>query len=59
MFELRVNGSDLTMIRGDSEVIKVSCRNESGVDFIPVEGDIVYFTVKKYQHRRKKYYKRL
>ena len=34
------------MIRGDSEVIKVSCRNESGVDFPFTEGDIVYFTVK-------------
>ena len=35
------------MIRGDSEAIKVSCRNESGVDIPLVEGDIVYFTVKR------------
>ena len=35
------------MIRGDSECIKVSCRNESGVDIPLVEGDIVYFTVKR------------
>lgn len=35
------------MIRGDSEAIKVSCRNESGVDIPLVEGDIVYFTIKK------------
>ena len=35
------------MIRGDSEAIKVSCRNESGVDIPLVEGDILYFTVKR------------
>ena len=35
------------MIRGDSEAIKVSCRDESGADIPLVEGDIVYFTVKR------------
>jgi hypothetical protein len=44
---MKVNGTDLAMIRGDSEAIKVSCRNESGVDFPFTEGDIVYFTVKR------------
>ena len=35
------------MIRGDSEEIKVSCRDESRIDVPLVEGDIVYFTVKR------------
>ena len=35
------------MIRGDSEAIKVSCRDENGVDFHFAEGDTVYFTVKR------------
>lgn len=35
------------MIRGDSEAIKLSCRDESGADFPLVEGDIVYFTIKR------------
>lgn len=43
---MEIQGTNISMIRGDSEVIKVSCRNESGVDFPFTEGDIVYFTVK-------------
>ena len=43
---MRVQGTNISMIRGDSEAIKVSCRNESGDDVPLVEGDIVYFTVK-------------
>ena len=35
------------MIRGDSEAIKVSCRNENGEDVLLTEGDTIYFTVKK------------
>lgn len=44
---MEIQGTNISMIRGDSEVIKVSCRNESGVDFPFTEGDIVYFTVKR------------
>lgn len=43
---MKVEGTNLTMIRGDSETITVSAEDESGVA-IPFEtGDIVYFTVK-------------
>jgi hypothetical protein len=44
---MKIQGTNISMIRGDSEVIKVSCRDESGVDIPLVEGDIVYFTVKR------------
>ena len=43
---MRIQGTNISMIRGDSEAIKVSCKDESGADVPLVEGDIVYFTVK-------------
>ena len=43
---MRIQGANISMIRGDSEAIKVSCRDESGADVPLVEGDIIYFTVK-------------
>lgn len=44
---MKIQGTNISMIRGDSEAIKVSCRNESGDDIPLAEGDIVYFTVKR------------
>lgn len=44
---MKIEGTDISMIRGDTEVIKVSCRNESGVDVHFAEGDTIYFTVKR------------
>ncbi len=44
---MKIQGTNISMIRGDTEAIKVSCRNESGVDVHFAEGDIVYFTVKR------------
>ena len=44
---MKIQGTNISMIRGDSEVIKVSCRDESGADIPLAEGDIVYFTVKR------------
>ena len=44
---MKIQGTNISMIRGDTEAIKVSCRNESGVDVHFAEGDTVYFTVKK------------
>ena len=51
---MKIQGTNISMIRGDSEVIKVSCRNESGVDVPFAEGDIVYFTVKKSPYTEEK-----
>ena len=51
---MKIQGTDISMIRGDSEAIKVSCRNESGVDVPFAEGDIVYFTVKKSPYTEEK-----
>lgn len=44
---MKIQGTNISMIRGDTEAIKVSCRDESGTDIPLVEGDIVYFTVKR------------
>jgi hypothetical protein len=43
---MKVNGTDLAMIRGDSESITLSLKDGAAV--VPfVTGDTVYFTVKK------------
>lgn len=44
---MRVDGTNLSMIRGDTESITVSCRDKETGEFLPFEnGDTVYFTVK-------------
>lgn len=41
-----VEGTNISMIRGDTESIKVSCKDTQGV-IVPLEdGDTLYFTVK-------------
>jgi hypothetical protein len=43
---MKVNGTDLAMIRGDSESITLSLKDgEAVISFVP--GDTVYFTVKR------------
>lgn len=43
---MNVDGTNISMTRGDSEFIEVSCSDEYGnkVDF--EDGDVIYFTVK-------------
>ena len=43
---MRVSGTDISMIRGDTEAIKVALRDVNGVKVDLVEGDTIYFTVK-------------
>ncbi len=44
---MRITGNSISMIRGDSESIIVSCKDSNG-DPVPFEpGDTVYFTVKE------------
>jgi hypothetical protein len=44
---MKVDGTNLSMIRGDSEVITVSCTNNNNTKVSFVNGeDTVYFTVK-------------
>ena len=44
---MKIQGYNISMIRGDTETIKVSCKNDKG-ESIPFEdGDILYFTVKQ------------
>ena len=45
---MKIQGYNLLMIRGDTEAIKVSCRDSQGVDVPLEDGDTLYFTVKSY-----------
>jgi hypothetical protein len=44
---MNVNGTNLEMIRGDTEVLTVSCVNSEGEPINFETGDKVYFTVKE------------
>lgn len=44
---MKIEGTDISMIRGDSESLTISCSNEKGEKIPFVAGDIVYLTVKK------------
>ena len=46
-----IDGTDITMVRGDSESITVSCKNPDGSVHPFEAGDMVYFTVKKDAYR--------
>ena len=44
---MEIQGYNISMIRGDTESIKVSCKDNNGNEIPFVAGDIVYFTVKQ------------
>lgn len=43
---MKVDGTNLSMIRGDTEAITVSCTDQDNIKIPFVPGDTVYFTVK-------------
>ena len=43
---MEIQGYDISMIRGDTETIKVSCKDAQGEDVPLEDGDTLYFTVK-------------
>jgi len=43
---MEIQGYNISMIRGDTETIKISCKDTKGVDVPLVDGDTLYFTVK-------------
>lgn len=51
---MKVSGKNMTMTRGDSEVITIECFLEDGTKMPFLEGDIVYFTVKETIHDEEK-----
>ena len=51
---MKISGSDISMVRGDSETIVVSVNNEDGSLRPLEEGDTIYFTVKKDAHTKEK-----
>lgn len=43
---MKINGTSISMIRGDTETINVSCKDTSGAS-VPFEsGDTIYLTIK-------------
>jgi hypothetical protein len=42
---MKIQGYNISMIRGDTETIKVSCKDAQGVDVPLKDGDTLYFTV--------------
>lgn len=44
---MKVNGTNISMIRGDSETVTVSCTDIDGADLLFSDGDIIYFTIKE------------
>ena len=44
---MRIYGKDISMIRGDTESLRVSVKKQYGSRVPLTEGDLVYFTVKE------------
>lgn len=56
---MKVDGKNMSMIRGDSESITVSCSDTNG-NLIPlVSGDKIYFTVKEDEYRTEKIFQKI
>ena len=51
---MEIQGTNISMIRGDSESIKVSCKDAQGIDVPLEDGDTLYFTVKKSTYTEEK-----
>ena len=51
---MEIQGYSISMIRGDTETIKISCKNAQGVDVPLEDGDTLYFTVKSSVSTEKK-----
>ena len=43
---MKIQGYSISMIRGDTESVKVSCKDAQGVGVPLEDGDTLYFTVK-------------
>lgn len=44
---MKVNGTNISMIRGDTETITVSCQDIDGTEILFETGDKIYFTIKE------------
>lgn len=56
---MKVSGRNVSMIRGDSEVITISCTDAYGGNAPLVEGDTVYFTIKETIHDEEKVFQKI
>ena len=43
---MEIQGYNISMIRGDTETIKISCKDAQGAGVPLKDGDTLYFTVK-------------
>ena len=51
---MEIRGYNISMIRGDTETIKISCKDAQGVDVPLEDGDTLYFTVKSSVNTKEK-----
>lgn len=51
---MEIQGYNISMIRGDTETIKISCKDAQGVDIPFEDGDVLYFTVKSFVRTEEK-----
>ena len=51
---MKIQGYNILMIRGDTESVKVSCKDAQGVGVLLEDGDTLYFTVKSSVNAEKK-----
>jgi hypothetical protein len=51
---MKVDGTNMSMIRGDSETITVTCYDTDGIQISLVSGDTIYFTVKESEYETTK-----
>lgn len=56
---MRVDGTNMYVIRGDTEAVNVKVRDAEGVSVPFITGDIVYFTVKKSIHDEAKLFQKV
>jgi len=54
-----VDGKNISMIRGDSETITLSCVDINGIQISLVAGDTVYFTVKENEYMTVKIFQKI
>lgn len=56
---MRVEGTDIFITRGDTEIIKIIITDQDGDPYPLVEGDKIYFTIKENTHTTNKMFQKV
>ena len=56
---MKVKGTNMSMIRGDSETITVSCSDTNGIQLPLMAGDTIFFTVKENEYTALKIFQKI